>query len=698
MENPMRDFPVSLFKGYTDTCPTETSVALVAETIRTSAVLAGHTERHRQYVEQGKASAASREKRACPCFAVSVRFAGGKGRDNIREWTSLCMADFDHIPAERLKECAALACADPHTLLAYTTVSGQGLRIVSLYAEGPVGESLSPERLHALAFTQMNGHYSTLLGHPYDEKCKNPTRLSGLAYDPDVYFNPQAEPFVVNNPATVGTRPAKRTTARRLDRVVQAAEQQLQDEGLAYEPHHHNEYVMRMGYLLNAYGVDMASAINWATGRFADYDGSVESVIRSCYQRVEEFGSRRLATQRPEGAQGRNAANVADIEAFLGTQGCYRKNAVTGKCEIAPDGSDHFEDLTDRHVNSLWCRMAKEGKPVRVIDLRNVLESDFVELYNPFTQYFNSLPSWDGTTDHIAKLASQVHVHPDNDPELFVPLFRKWFVAMTASLLHEDTVNHEILVLIGKQGIYKSTWLNYLLPPQLRRYFYLKSNSRNMTKDDVLTLSEYALVCLEELDEMDAKDLNQLKALTTMRQVNERAAYAHYKEVRAHIASFCGTGNHTHFLTDLSGNRRWMPFEVESIDEPQRNRVDYEKVYAQAFALAEGGFHFWLEPDELRALNRHNRHFEVPCLEQELIQTYYRRPMPGERGIFATNAQILSRIGSFVRQKLSPVKIGIIMKQEGYEIIRTKDRRGYRVVELDSERVYHNRTSMAAFQ
>ena len=139
-------------------------MALVAETIRTSAVLAGHTERHRQYVEQGKASAASREKRACPCFAVSVRFAGGKGRDNIREWTSLCMADFDHIPAERLKECAALACADPHTLLAYTTVSGQGLRIVSLYAEGPVGESLSPERLHALAFTQMNEHYSTLTG------------------------------------------------------------------------------------------------------------------------------------------------------------------------------------------------------------------------------------------------------------------------------------------------------------------------------------------------------------------------------------------------------------------------------------------------------------------------------------------------------------------------------------------------------
>ena len=72
---------------------------------------------------------------------------------------------------------------------------------------------------------------------------------------------------------------------------------------------------------------------------------------------------------------------------------------------------------------------------------------------------------------------------------------------MLAALLEEETVNHEILVLIGRQGIYKTTWLNNLLPPALRRYFYLKSNSRNITRDDLLTLSEFALVCLEELDE-----------------------------------------------------------------------------------------------------------------------------------------------------------------------------------------------------
>ena len=43
-------------------------------------------------------------------------------------------------------------------------------------------------------------------------------------------------------------RPA---ATRRLQRVVKAAQARLEQEGLAYTEHRHNEYIMRMGYLLN---------------------------------------------------------------------------------------------------------------------------------------------------------------------------------------------------------------------------------------------------------------------------------------------------------------------------------------------------------------------------------------------------------------------------------------------------------------
>lgn len=140
--------------------------------------------------------------------------------------------------------------------------------------------------------------------------------------------------------------------------------------------------------------------------------------------------------------------------------------------------------------------------------------------------------------------------------------FRKWLVAMVASLLDKEVVNNVIMVLIGRQGIYKTTFFNYLLPEELRPYFYTKTNSDTMTKDDRLSLAEYAIICLEEIDSMRTPELNQLKALVTTKTINERAAYSRYKENRAHIASFCGTGNNMQFLTDQTGNRRWLPLRL----------------------------------------------------------------------------------------------------------------------------------------
>ena len=688
---------ISLFKGYADTCPTEVELKTVVEMIRSDSLVTRSTELHRSYLAQGRDKAASREKSATPCFAVAVCFSGGKRKENVSGWTSLCLADFDHIEPGQMERCLGLIREDSHTLLAYVTISGTGIRVISTYAPGKRCAICTPQALYRLAFEQMNAYYQALTGLAYDEKCKNATRLSGLAHDPDVYYHPEAVPFVVDK-AEEQVRRASKQCARgekRLKRVVRVIERQLEEEGVAYEPHHHNEYIMRTGYLLNAYGVDQDLAIEWAVKRFADYDGDVEGIVRSCYRQVDEYGKLQLPSKSKSDDKENYFASATEIESFLASKGSYRLNTVTGKCEFAPAGGEDFTDLTDRHVSTLWAQMDKEVKPLRISDLRTVLQSEFVPLYNPFRQYFDGLRPWDGVTDHIGLLATRVHV--SHGADLFPRCFKKWLVAMVASLLDAEVVNHQILVLIGRQGIYKTTWLNNLLPPALRRYFYLKSDSRNISKDDVLTLAEFAVVCLEELDELDGRELNRLKALTTQRNVNERAAYAHFKEVRAHIASFCGTSNHVHILNDISGNRRWMPFEVESIDSPYLYGVDYEGVYAQAYALSQGDFAYWLEGEEMEELNRHNVHYEVPCLEEELILTHYRRPLPGEEGIFVTNTDILARINVGLREKLSSVKIGIVMKRIGFEPIRAAGKRGYRVVELTGDEIYRNRQALARY-
>ena len=131
-----------------------------------------------------------------------------------------------------------------------------------------------------------------------------------------------------------------------------------------------------------------------------------------------------------------------------------------------------------------------------------------------------------------------------------------------AALFDRSVVNHEILVLAGPQATYKTTWLNNLLPPELRKYFCVKSDFAQMTKDDQLRLTEFALICLEEIEELRPEALSRIKAVSTTLIINERRAYGHFKESKPHIASFCGTTNNVNFLTDVSGDRRWFPMEI----------------------------------------------------------------------------------------------------------------------------------------
>ena len=111
---------------------------------------------------------------------------------------------------------------------------------------------------------------------------------------------------------------------------------------------------------------------------------------------------------------------------------------------------------------------------------------------------------------------------------------------------------------------------------------------------------------------MQRSELNQLKAMTTTLYVNERPAYGRNKVHLPHVASFCATGNNLQFLTDDTGNRRWLPFEVTAIDNPWTAHIDYEGLYAQAKHLLDNDFRYWYRDHEIEELNLANRRFETP--------------------------------------------------------------------------------------
>ena len=407
-------------------------------------------------------------------------------------------------------------------------------------------------------------------------------------------------------------------------------------------------------------------------------------------------------------------ATVDDIQNFLMDRVLLRHNVITKRAEcraplVPPNwGDDTAQDegmfcacsdphppnlgglwapISDRIVNSLWTEMSRM-KPVRIQDMYRVIESDFLF-------YLSHLPPWNGEDDYILELSLSVNVRGGAEAQLqFAEYLRKWLVGMVAGWVDDSVVNNVILVLIGEQGSYKTTWFNYLLPPELKQYFYTKTNAQRMGRDDLLTLAQYGLVCCEELDTMRPSELNQLKAAVTMPSIDERAAYAHFHEHRKHIASFCGTGNNVQFLSDPTGNRRWLPFEVQSILSPRDHPFNYEGIYSQAYALYREGFQFWFSREEVLQLSAHNRQFETPRLEEELVQLYFRAPGPNEPGEFVSVAYALQLISANISQKLSTVALGRAFVNQGFKKKTYRNVRGYVVIRRSAEEMLSIRRLM----
>ena len=419
----------------------------------------------------------------------------------------------------------------------------------------------------------------------------------------------------------------------------------------------------------------------------------------------EEKPKKKRKQKAAEGSKERKAnwkeytASVEDIKVFLSDHVYLRHNVITRRVECRlpsnyeRDGTD-WQPVTDRIVNSLWAELSKE-KPARVQDVYRVIESDFVPEYHPFRFYLENLPPWDGE-NHILAMSLSVSVRGDVDTQMrFADYLTKWLVGMVAGWVDDAVVNNVILVLIGEQGSYKTTWFNYLLPPELRSYFYTKTNANRMGRDDLLTLAQYGLVCCEELDTMRPSELNQLKAAVTMPSIDERAAYAHYHEHRKHIASFCGTGNNAQFLSDPTGNRRWLPFEVESIESPRDHPFDYEAIYAQAYALYQEGFQYWFSREEIAKLSAHNRHFETPRLEYELASLYFAHPTGAKPGEFMSVARAMQIVSANISQKLSAVYLGRALGELGFQRVKYNGVRGYVVVCRSGDEIHAAQQSMA---
>ena len=689
----------SLFGYIQDSNPRRVQFDEIVERICRNGDVKRITELHRMANERGDVEGAKHFKKCMCCFGGAALFEGGHAKKHVTAFTRTVFIDIDDLTPEQIAAMLAKIRADEHTLLCYVTISGKGIRVIARVEYSIEMTSLAQEgEAYALAFEMANGYYAGLVGIEHtDMKCKDYSRLSILAHDPEVYYNPEAVPFVVEVVAKrpVG-RPRKKTTALEAEPRV---EEWMRSLGKVYQVGDRNDYIHIASCEMNRLGVDESDCLTWAVERYEDaLNGmtreEITTTVKSAYTNRDEHGK---YNARNKAGQSRTA-DVLEIKGYLVEQNiCTRFNTITHKYELLDEQRSVWYEMTDRDENDIALRlMACYGKRIQKSDLSMVLQSGYSMTYNPIQEYFNNLPEWDGI-DHISEVANRVHTDAQ---DLHNWLFRKWMVWTVAGWIDPNVSNQLAYILVGKQNSFKTSFLRHLLPPEFRDLIGTLNLRGFLTGDDYLMLASNLFIELDEFDNLSPKELALFKSLMTMDKVGRRAAYARHSENRARIATFFGSTNNLNYLNDDYGNRRCFSVLVESIDSPYENPIDYDQFYAQVYHLLQSGFRYIFTSEDYKMLAEHNMEFESASIEEESIKTYFRHPREGEKGQFFQVSDAISHIQLYSSGvRLNPTRTRDAFRKLGYKDTKIGSKnspnygkRGFIVALYSSEEVNANRT------
>ena len=385
--------------------------------------------------------------------------------------------------------------------------------------------------------------------------------------------------------------------------------------------------------------------------------------------------------------QRKTSSKNSEIEAYLSMHYTFRYNTVLGRTEYRNRANSDFTKVGRYEINTLRREIDNDIGIITSSDnLYSIIESSFSPRINPIQEYFKALPLIDigsdcgssNTSSHSLKaipaLASCVVVR---NSDKWLPYLTKWLVALVANAMDDrECRNHTCLVLTGDQGKFKTTFLDLLCPPALHGYSYT-GKIYPQEKDTLTYIGQNFIVNIDDqLKALNKRDENELKNLITCPMVKYRMPYDKYVEEHPHLASFVASVNSNDFLTDPTGSRRFLPFEVLSIDINKAKAISMDAVYTEAKALLNAGFRYWFDDDEIAELYKASEDFQVQTAEMELLLRCFEKPTEDNPNCtYMTTTEIITYLGYYTHHSLSLKHMGEALKRSGFEKV-SKRREG----------------------
>lgn len=598
-----------------------------------------------------------------------------------------------------------LAWEQPQTRLAFIGSSGHSVKIWTTFTRPDNSLPIKREEaevFHAHAYRLAVKCYQPQI--PFDIQLKEPKleQYSRLSFDPEALYRPDSVQFYLSQP---GSMPDEQTYRE----AVQTEKSPLTRALPGYEAQ--DALLMLFEAALQKTFTDLSETENkGATSIGEDLQPVITCLAENCfrsgipeeetvkrtifhyYLRRKEDIIRQLVRNVYQECKGFNTQCSLSKEQRLSIQTDefmkrryeLRYNSQVGEVEYRERHSFRFRffPIDKRTLNSIALDAQSEGIPLWDRDINRYIYSNRVPVFNPLEDYLYNLLRWDGK-DRIRLLAETV---PCLNPH-WSELFHRWFLNMVAhwrGSMDKKYANSVSPLLVGAQGTRKSTFCRSLVPPELRAY-YTDSIDFSRKRDAELYLNRFALINIDEFDQISQTQQGFLKHILQKPVVNVRKPHGNAVLEMPRYASFIATSNQKDLLTDPSGSRRFICIEVTGVIDTNRP-IDYNQLYAQAMYELDHGKRYWFDQQDEQIMTESNRDFEQISPEEQLFYRYFRAVANEEEGEWLSPAEILDRMKRYSAIPLSTKKVNVfgrILQKHGIPSRRTRFGTLYHVVECD---------------
>ncbi len=260
-----------------------------------------------------------------------------------------------------------------------------------------------------------------------------------------------------------------------------------------------------------------------------------------------------------------------------------------------------------------------------------------------------------------------------SDP-LYDSFLKKTLIGAVARTYEPGCKNDTALVLQGKQGIYKSTFLRVL-----GGEWFDDSMGDGRNKDDLIILHKCWIQEWGEIERVFGKrQAGELKAFITRQTDTFRQPYAMTASECPRRSIIVGSVNDSQFLVDPTGNRRYwvIPIKVKRINI-HRLKQERDAIWAAALSAYRSGEPWWLSPDEEELSTANNQQFQIVDEWESPISNYI------ELRQQVSITEILTNVFNYELGKIdrsSQMRVSTILTSVGWKKVGRKQHQGRRQI------------------